>query len=129
MDVLPIDTGLLDQCWGTGRQAGAYRRCTTCCVSLAMQLLCIVIGSDWVMLSDNWADNDSGAYQCQQIGSQAECMIAITALVMFRTTMMQPVTFACRDNNSQSVSIFVILLFPTYCPPSAAIPSPSSPPK
>lgn len=64
------------------------------------QLLCVVIGSDWVMLSDNWTDNDSGAHQCQQIGIPAKRMIAIKALVMFRTTVLHLMTFAYRDNNS-----------------------------
>lgn len=55
-------------------------------VSLAVQLLCVVIGSEGVILSENWTDNDAGAYQCQPIGSQAECMTAIISFVMFKTT-------------------------------------------
>lgn len=77
------------RCWAVGsvsgekRQTGASLLPMTRCVSPDVQLLCGVIGSDWVMLSDKWTDNGSGAYQCQQIGSPAKCMIAITALVMY----------------------------------------------
>lgn len=55
----------------------------TRCVPPDIQLLFAANGSDWVMLSDIWTDNDSGAYQCQQIGSVAKYMIAIRALVMY----------------------------------------------
>ena len=68
-------------------QSGASLLPVTRRVCPGAQLLCVVIGSDWVLLSDRWTDNDSGAYQCQQIGSPAKRMIAITALVMFNTTV------------------------------------------
>lgn len=102
---------------GEKSQTGAFPLPATRCASPDVQLLCAVIGPDCVMVSDNRTDNDSGAHQCQQIRSLAECMIAITALVVPRSTVLHPMTFAYRDNNSQSVSIFLIVLFPTCCPP------------
>lgn len=111
---------------GEKSQTGAFPLPATRCASPDVQLLCAVIGPDCVMVSDNRTDNDSGAHQCQQIRSLAECMIAITALVVPRSTVLHPMTFAYRDNNSQSVSIFLIVLFPTCCPPlPLAPPTPS----
>lgn len=111
---------------GEKSQTGAFPLPATRCASPDVQLLCAVIGPDCVMVSDNRTDNDSGAHQCQQIRSLAECMIAITALVVPRSTVLHPMTFAYRDNNSQSVSIFLIVLFPTCCPPlPPAPPTPS----
>lgn len=43
----------------------------------------VVNGSNSVTLSDTWANNDCGTYQCQQIGSPVKCMIAIRPLVMY----------------------------------------------
>lgn len=98
-------------------------------VSPDVQLLCAVIGSDWVMLSDNWTDNDSGAYQCQHMGTPAKCMRAITAVAMLGTTVLHGVTSAYRDKNSCSVGFFLNCIFfhhaaLSFCLP---LPTPSTP--